>query len=241
MLDITKSTSRNLLLRHLGKEDLAAVAAHLERLTFDRGDKVVLSGEPIESVVFPESGIFSVVLTASDQRQTEVGIFGREGMSDGSIIAGIDRVPHHSFVQVPGSALRISARVLAEVADERPALRVLIGRWLYMMSIQTAQTALANGNYNIEERLARWILMCQDRLGTDEIALTHDFLGVMLSVRRSSVTLATHMLEGSGLIRASRGLIKILDREALLGIADGCYGLAESEYERIIGPFRDAA
>ena len=239
MLQLSTDTCKNLLLRLLPEDDLNAIAQHLERVEYNRGDVLIHAGQPIETIVFPESGIFSIVLTSqNDHRQIEAGIFGREGVSDGSILFGIDRVPHESFVQVPGSGLRMRADAFLAIADERPAVRGLILRWLHVLGLQTAHTVLANGSYNVEERLARWLLMCQDRLDEHEINITHEFLGTMLGVQRSTVTLSTHLLEGARLIKATRGQITILDREALSGIADGAYGISEAEYERLIGPFR---
>ena len=159
-------------------------------------------------------------------------------MSDGSLLIGIDCVPYECFVQVAGSGLRIHPQTLKSICDDRPAVRERFMKWLHVLGIQTSHTVLANGGYSVEERLARWLLMCQDRLGGVDIDLTHDFLGTMLAVQRSTVTLATHLLEGARLIRARRGRITILDREGLMAIADGSYGIAEAEYERIIGPFR---
>jgi len=103
---------------------------------------------------------------------------------------------------------------------------------------QLSQTALANGRYNLQERLARWLLMCNDRLHTDDMALTHEFLSLMLGVRRSGVTEAIHLLEGIHVIKATRGQVRIVNRARLLEIAGGCYGLPEAEYDRLIGNLR---
>lgn len=230
----------NLLLNALSHGAFEAISPHLERQQFERGDLIVPAGGTIERIAFPEGGIFSVVL-ASEGRRIEVGIFGLEGMSDGSVLIGIDTVPQETFVQAPGAALTMPVEALVSIAQDWPDVRNLVGRWLHISSLQTAQTALANGGYNVEERLARWILMCQDRLRGETVDVTHDFLGTMLGVQRSTVTLAIHILEGAHLIRARRGHITIRDRDGLHELADGSYGVAESEYERLIGPFRMAA
>jgi CRP-like cAMP-binding protein len=236
MVDLSIKNCRNVMLRSLPQDDLQALAEHLERVEFAQHDVLFRPNEPIETVVFPESGIYSLVIQSSDGRKLEAGLFGRDGLSDGWCGAGIDSVPLECFVQVAGSGLRMKSAELGALAQERPAISQMLCRWVHLLGLQTAQTALANGSYNVEERLARWLLMCQDRLGRNEIQLTHDFLSTMLAVRLSSVTLSIHMLEGSRLISAKRGNITILDREALIGIADGCYGMAEAEYERLIGP-----
>ena len=238
MLQFQRHTCTNTLLRSLPDEDFRAIADCLERVEYAPRDAVFLPNQLIETTVFPESGIFSVVMHGSEGRALEIGLFGRDGVSAGWAVAGIESSPLECFVQVAGSGLQIRTAKLKALADERPAIRQMLTRWIHVFSLQTAQTALANGSYNVEERLARWLLMCQDRLGGSEIQVTHEFLGKMLAVRRASVTLSIHMLEGSRLIAARRGSVTILDREALISVTDGCYGPAEAEYERYVGPLR---
>jgi CRP-like cAMP-binding protein len=119
--------------------------------------------------------------------------------------------------------------------DTSPALKALLLRWVHVSMIQTAQSALANGRYTIQERLARWLLMCHDRMDGDDLPLTHEFLSLMLGVRRSGVTEALHVLEGVDIVKAGRGTIRVLNRERLEEIAGGCYGLPEAEYNKLIG------
>ena len=241
MVATTRTTCRNLLLNRLSDDDFQAILPHLEWIDYRRSDQLIPPGGLIETITFPEDGIFSIVLAGSDGRRIEIGIFGREGMSDGTVLFGIYKVPHETFVQVPGTGLRMRAADLVRIAADRPAMRRLFHRWLYVLSVQTSETALSNGSYSVEERLARWLVMCQDRLQVDHVDLTHEFLGTMLGVQRSTVTLATHILEGANLIRARRGSIQILDREGLMEVADGSYGISENEYEKAIGPFRPDA
>ena len=171
-----------------------------------------------------------------DQR-IEAGIFGRDGMSGTAIVLGSDRSPHETFVQIPGAALRIEADALRDAMGRSQPLRQALLLYVQVLLVQVAHTVLANGSGKIEERLARWILMSHDRLDGDEIALTHEFLSLMLGVRRAgTVTVATHLLEGQGLIRATRGLIRVTDRAGLEELADGSYGVPEAEYRRLIGP-----
>lgn len=239
MLQFHRQTCQNTLLRSLPDDDFRAIADCLERVEYAPRDVVFLPNQPTETAVFPESGIFSVVMQGTEGRTLEIGLFGRDGVSAAWTVAGIDSSPLECFIQVAGSGLEIGTAKLTALAQERPAIRQMLIRWLHVFSLQTAQTALANGNYNVEERLARWLLMCQDRLGRSEIQVTHEFLGKMLAVRRASVTMSIHMLEGSRLISARRGSVTILDRDALISVTDGCYGPAEAEYERYIGPLRD--
>ena len=226
----------NHLLRLAERDDLAALSAHFEPIALSRGDVLIRAHRPIESVVFPEEGIASIVSITEDGRRIEIGIVGREGFTDGSLQFGIDRVPYETFVQMPGKGLRIAADAFVSVVRERPALSQLLSRFNHVFSVQTGQSALANASYTLEERLARWLLMCQDRVGGGDLHITHEFIGMMLAVRRSGVTLALQLLEGSKVIEARRGHITILDREALIGIAGSSYGVAEAEYERVLGP-----
>jgi CRP-like cAMP-binding protein len=126
---------------------------------------------------------------------------------------------------------------LREVVGAHAELHEMLLRFVQVMITQASFTALSNANQSIEERLARWLLMCHDRIAGDDIPLTHEFLSIMLAVQRPSVTTALHMIEGNGFIKANRGNITILDREALVEFADGTYGAPEAEYKRLIGDF----
>ena len=236
--DTDFSASGNKLLAQFSEEDLAAFHHHFEQIDLNRGDVLIKPDAPIESVVFPLSGIVSIVAATEDHHRIEIGIVGYEGMTDGSLLVGVDRIPHEVFVQLSGHGLRITAEALLALCRQHPSIHYSLLRWNHLLALQTAQTALSNGGFNIEARLARWLLMCHDRVAGDRITLTHEFLGVMLAVRRSSVTLATQVIEGVRVIKAERGVITILNRAALEEIAGTSYGVPEREYERIIGPFR---
>ncbi|WP_244404169.1 Crp/Fnr family transcriptional regulator [Fulvimarina pelagi] len=227
-----------MLLRRLDEADFNALAPHLSETSIGRGGTLNPAEETIDTTYFIESGVCSLVLTSPDDRVAEIGIVGPEGVVGASPIIGVYSVPHSSFMQVAGRALKLPAETLCEIVQKRPAIALMIARFRHVLAMQAIQTALANAHYTVEERLARWLLMCQDRLGSNEIELTHDFLSTMLSVRRSTVTLATHNLEGAGLIRAQRGRITVVKRKELAALAAGSYGMPEEEYERILGPLR---
>ena len=129
-----------------------------------------------------------------------------------------------------------AAADLLRLVEKSPSLRNILLRFVHVFMTQTAQTALVNGSSIIEERLSRWVLMCQDRLDAMEFPITHDFLSMMLGVRRSSVTDAVHLLEADLLIKATRGNIRILDRDRLVRAAGASYGVPEAKYRRLIGP-----
>jgi hypothetical protein len=192
---------------------------------------------PISYVYFLDGGMGSTVMPDRHHGTAEMGAQGFEGLVGIPVILGIDQTPHKTFMQVGGPARRIAVAPLWMAMEQSSSLRLVLHCYVQVFLLQVGQTAYANARYKVEQRLARWVLMSTDRLGSP-VSLTHEFLSYMLGVRRSSVTTATHILEGEGLIRATRGLIEIRDRAALETRAGGCYGLPEREYERLIGPWR---
>ncbi|MEO5807128.1 Crp/Fnr family transcriptional regulator, partial [Devosia sp.] len=165
----------------------------------------------------------------------EVGIVGRDGMSGSGVVQFDEHATFQTFVQIKGQGLSLDIKTLRTALSQSISMNILFNRYTRAFSIQIAATALANGRSKLEERLARWLVMCQDRIDSDRIDLTHEFLSAMLGVRRSGVTDALHMLEGKGLVRSNRGEIIIRDREGLIVLGDGAYGMAENEYQRIMG------
>lgn len=223
--------TNNGLLRTLPEKDAALIRSRAELVTLDQDQTLFESKKPITNVYFFESGLSSEVVFAT--KSIEVGCIGHEGCSGVPVLLGVDSSPHKAFMQAGGTALRIASADLTELIDNNRAIRELLLRYAHVFMIQIAATALADGRYDIEQRLARWLLMCQDRLG-DELPLTHDFLSVMLGVRRPSVTDALHKLEGNRAIRAERALITVRDRAALEEKAGDSYGIPEAEYRRLI-------
>jgi CRP-like cAMP-binding protein len=228
------SFSRNRLLSIMEPGDFERLRPHLERVTLNTKDVLEEANEPVRHVYFLEPCVASVVAITAEGEQMEVGLFGPEGMSGIVVIHGADRSPMQTFIQVAGPALRMPADELRSALDESPTLRSLLMRYAQAYAVQVAFTALANGRYTIEERLARWLLMCHDRVDGNTIALTHEFLALMLGVRRAGVTTALQILEGAHIIKASRGRIEIVDRAELLESAGDSYGLPEAEYERLV-------
>jgi CRP-like cAMP-binding protein len=232
---------RNKLLRSLAADDLALLQPHLEVIQLERGDVMIEPNQPIRHVYFPEDSIGSIVATVADHRRIEVGIFGRDGMSSTSLLLGADTSPHECFTQVPGSSLRLEADALRHAIGQSPSLHQHLLRYIETFQVQVAYTALSHGGFTIEshggftieERLAHWLLMCHDRLDGNDLPLVHEFLSIMLGVRRSGVTIAVQTLEGTGAIKAARGHIIIRDRARLEEAANGSYGVPEAEYRRL--------
>ncbi|MFT6530954.1 MAG: CRP-like cAMP-binding protein [Limimaricola cinnabarinus] len=207
---------------------------HLESVDLPQGMIIEQPDEAVEHVYFPTRGVISIVaMTPEGGARIEAGLVGREGMSGSMVVLGTDRSPHQTTVQIGGAGYRMETARLQE-ALQQDALRERLLHYCHALSIQTAHTALANAKLKLDARLARWLLMCHDRIEGDEVTLTHDFLSTMLGVRRAGVTVSLHILEGQGLVRATRGLIRILDREGLEEMVGGCYGVPEAEYARLL-------
>ena len=232
---ILHDVTGNHLLACLPKEDFSALQPHLTRVELPLRKMLEPRNRRIEHVYFPEQGFVSVVANGSRHGGVEVGIIGREGATGLAVIMGTDRSPHETYVQLAGRGLRMPAQGLRQAMEERPALRRALLHYGHAFIVQTAYTALANGRGKIEERLARWLLMAHDRSEGDDLSLTHEFLALMLGVRRPGVTIALNMLERNGLIRVKRGAISILDRAGLAEAASGTYGAPEMEFKRLFG------
>lgn len=233
MSELQQVSVRNRLLGALRPDDFARLVPVLERVTLTSGAILIAAHRPIAHVHFVEEGIVSLVADTHEGR-IEIGLVGREGLVGTALVLGTDRTPHAAMVQVEGAALRVPAGVLGEALAGSPALRGVLGRYVQALMVQVGQTVHAGMDLTVEGRLARWIVMTHDRLGRDELPLTHEFLSLMLGVRRPGVTTAMHVLEGAGMIQAKRGRITVRDREKLEDLAGDSYGLAEVEYERLL-------
>lgn len=222
----------NGLLARMHADDLAAITDRLERVQLQQGQFLFKSYEIIDHVYFFESGLSSEIAGSQGGVSIEVGCIGHEGLSGVPALLDVDSSPHYSFMQVGGTAHRVETNALRTLMDARPSMRRILLRFAHVFMLQIAATALADGRFGVEKRLARWLLMCQDRLG-GRLPLTHDFFALMLGVRRPSVTDALHALEGKLLIRSERSLVTIRDRAGLEELAGSSYGLPESEYRRL--------
>ena len=228
---------RNQLLTTMPREDYAALQPHLEPVSLELRKVLIEPNQPIEQVYFPESGYTSIV-TNGGGTKIEIGLIGREGMIGVPIALGVRSNPFQYFIQNSGNGWRLATSDLEQVIDERPSLHRLLLRYAQALTVQTSSTAFANANHTLEMRLARWLLMCHDRIDGDDIEITHEFMSMMLGVRRAGVTTALHVLEGNRLIRSTRGTVTIRNRERLEELADDAYGLPEREYARLMAEGR---
>jgi CRP-like cAMP-binding protein len=223
----------NRLLASLSTDDFARLQPHLEPVSLALRQVLIEPNQPIEHAYFPVQGMSSVTNNSAGGK-IEVGVVGQEGMVGLPIVLGIDQTPYEHFMQIPGHGWRIAVRDLEQAMAQSRSLHRHLLRYVQASHVQASETAFANANSDVEARLARWLLMCHDRVGGDDIPLTHEFIAMMLGVRRPGVTVALQVLEGMRVIRAQRGLITVLDREKLEELADEAYGLAEAEYTRLM-------
>jgi CRP-like cAMP-binding protein len=224
----------NRLLNALAPRDRALISPHLVPTALKVRDSFELPNKPIAEVFFPVTGIASVVAEHPGGRRIEIGIVGCEGVTGSAVVLGSDRTPHHTYMQVAGEGHRLAVPKLRELMAKSPGLQGVLLKYVQAFMVQTAHTAIANARATLTERLARWLLMAHDRVPGDDLALTHEFLSLMLAVRRAGVTEALKSLESVGLIQAARGQITVLNRKAIEKYAGAYYGVPEAEYRRLI-------
>jgi CRP-like cAMP-binding protein len=226
--------NNNRILGSLAHPERQLLEPHLKPVALKFRQHLETTHRRIDSVYFIDAGLASVVALGSpERRQTEIAVIGRDGMTGVAVILGVELSPHETFVQVEGHGRCVGASVLRDLMEKSPRLRACLMRYAHVFAVQTGHTALANAQGNIEERLARWLLMAHDRLDGDELYLTHELLSIMLCVRRAGITTALHQLERSGVISTTRGCVTVCDRKGLEESASGLYGVPEAEFERL--------
>ncbi|EJT00971.1 helix-turn-helix domain-containing protein [Rhizobium sp. CCGE 510] len=225
----------NMILSALSPRENDVIRPHLERVRLVQGEILEQQFKEISAVSFIETGIISLVAMSLEGSQVEAGLIGREGVTGTGLLQGDWRTPYNLMVQIEGTAQRIDVDSFLRVTHKAPQLRALSSSFARSLGTQIGYTALANGRYSIEQRLARWLLMLNDRVDSQVLNLTHQYMSFMLGVRRSGVTSALHVLEGEKLIRSIRGKVIVVDRDGLILKAHGSYGIPEAEYERLMG------
>jgi CRP-like cAMP-binding protein len=226
----------NLLLNKLPSPVFMNIYPSLEPVGFYRGQTLVKAGSPVEYLYFLGEGIGSVITTASTGQVAEAGMFGREGFAPTSAGVGAKTSSHDIVMQIDGTGHRLPIEAAADFMDSHQIFANLLARYIQTFTTQISYTVWANVNLPIHGRLARWLLMAHDRIDGEEIVLTHDFIALMLGVRRPSITTGLHVLEGQKLIRSERGRITMRDRKGLEAVAGDAYGKPEQEYRSLIGP-----
>ena len=229
------SPPRNQLLAAMSAADFASLQPHLKPVPMALLKDMERPNQQIETVYFMETGIASVVAVQPDETRVEVGLIGREGMSGMAVVLGGNQSPHATYIQVAGAGQRITAKELRKAMSASQTLHSVLLKFVQVFMVQTAHTAIANARANIDKRLARWILMAHDRTGDNTLPLTHEFLSLMLGVRRAGVTEALQSLRGRKLIENGRNKIVVRNRKGIERMAGGSYGTPEKEYRRLIG------
>ena len=226
---------QNQLLACLPPDALAAMLPRLNLVALIPRQPIYAAGVEMEAVYFPTAGMISLVASLDDGMQAEVGVIGREGMLGVSILSGVATSFTDAMVQMPGAAWRMTAADLGRELRCNPPLRPLLSRYGEALQAQIMQTAACNVLHTLEQRLVRWLLMVQDRGDGDELALTQDFMAVMLGVQRPTLTLAAGVLQRAGLIRYARGHLTVLDRPGLEAACCECYGAVRQRFAVLLG------
>lgn len=226
---------RNRLLACLPGSELEALLPHFEPVSLAHGDHVIIPGVPIQHIYFPLNALLSMVTTMEDGSAVESGVIGREGMSGIPVLLNAEQTTMPTFTQVPGVALKIKANMIKAEYDRGGTLHALLNRYVHTVVVLGSFSTACNALHKIELRMAKWLLLSSDGVGSDEFNLTHEFLAVMLGVRRASVSEIASVLRSQGLIDYTRGHIKITDRRALEAASCECYSKFKDEYERLFG------
>jgi CRP-like cAMP-binding protein len=235
MTDTTQTPLLNRLLAALPESTLQQLQPHLHLVSLRRDEIIYEPSGPIETVYFPRRSAFSALVLMENGSAIEVGTIGNEGGSGLSVLAGVDTSPHRVLIQIPDSALRIKVDVLKRLAHQDAVLRDRLLHYQGYFFAQVSQSVACNGLHPIQKRCCRWLLMTHDRLDSDEVPLTHEYLAMMLGVRRAGVTEVLHLLQDQGAISTSRGKITITDRQRLEDLCCECYRKVKQVYQQLLG------
>jgi CRP-like cAMP-binding protein len=225
---------RNRLLASLSLDDYRHLREHLEPLELHYRQSLCEPNKPIQSVYFLDTGVGSLVHIMRNGDSSEVGTIGNEGIVGLPIVLGDTQSPNAVYMQVPGTGFRMSASKLSREIEQRPTLKIALLHYAHAFFNQVAQSAACAHHHSIDQRCCRWLLMTYDRMHSTEFLLTHEFLAMMLGVRRAGVTMAAGELQRVGLIRYTRGHVTILDVEGLRKRSCECYEITRREFERLL-------
>ena len=226
---------RNRLLAALPPESLVRLWPQLEAVELPLRKVLSAPGEPITTVYFPETGYVSMLAYLEKGDAIEVGVVGNEGVVGLPVLLGDNTDDCEAMVQNPGTALRMDAAAFRAELDRTPAFRTLLLRSALFQHRQVMRTAACNGRHHTDQRLARWLLIADDRAEGGQFAMTHEFLGMMLGVRRAGITVAAGQFQEAGLIHYERGRMEVTDRAGLEAAACECYGVARRALDHLFG------
>lgn len=218
-----RGTLRNAILKNLPKAERALILSKSEFVTLPARTRLAEMGQPIEMCYFLNSGVASIIRVMSDGKSVEVGLTGREGFVGLPVIVGYRSSPIRAIIQISGDTYRLRVRDLLSALPKCPRLEVALQRYAQELSVQAIQIAACNRLHEVDQRLARWLLMSHDRIGEATFGLTQEFISHMLGTRRASVTVAAGILQKKGFIDYTRGRVTIKDRDGLEAVSCECY------------------
>ncbi len=227
--------AQNRLLAALPGKEYEQLAPHMQKVSFEQGQVLYEPNEAIEHAYFPLNGVASMLVTTQTGASVEVGLVGREGFIGYQPLLGMKSAPNSAITQVPGDSLRINSENLKKEFDRGGRLQAVLHRQIQAQIVQMSQGAACNRLHEVNERLARWLLMMHDRAESDKLPLTHEFLSQMLGANRATVSLTAGIFQQAGLIRYTRGTVTILNREGLEDLACECYGVVKAEFDQSFG------
>ncbi|HEX6322258.1 MAG TPA: Crp/Fnr family transcriptional regulator [Vicinamibacterales bacterium] len=232
----------NLLLAALPEEDRARLSPLLKAVPLETRTMFLREGQPIESVCFPQGGVCALTLTMADGRIAQVGIVGVDGLVGCLAGFGQDVAAYDAMVQIPdGGALLLPTRDFRDEMSRAGALHALVTGYMLAANAMTAASVACNALHTAEERCARWLLHAHDRVTASRFELSHEFIAMMLGVRRPTATLVAGILQRAGLIRYKRGRMEIVDRAGLEAASCECYRAVQAHFRGLLPGAADAA
>jgi CRP-like cAMP-binding protein len=225
----------NLFLASLPQEDYERLRPHLEPIKLPLRRILYEMGQPIDHCYFTDEGMTSLLIRLEDGAMIEAGVVGKEGFAGLAALMGADTASHTSMIQMPGKGVRIKPDILREEMLRSPALLDRVLRYAQALNVQISQTAACNAHHDLQERLARWLLLAHDRAEGDVLPLTQEFISMMLAVRRPGVTVAARLLQSAAAIEYDRGRITVLDRRRLEETSCDCYGIVREQFQQLLG------
>jgi CRP-like cAMP-binding protein len=217
----------NILLLSIVESDYSLLRPHLEYVELPNHLILHEAGAKLEFAYFPNRGLISLVVAMKDGKTAEAGVVGNEGFTGIPAAVGLSRSPLQAIVQITGDGFRVPVGALQQLLESAPHLQLLLNRYAVLQGMQVAQTAACNRLHDLEQRLARWLLMTQDRVDSASLQITHDFLATMLGTNRSSVSLAAGTLQREGSIEYTHGAVTIVNRRRLEDSACECYAIMQ--------------
>ena len=217
----------NLILLSMSDSEYSSLRPHLEYVSLPSHLVLHEGGGKVEFAYFLNRGLISLVVVMKDGKTAEAGIVGNEGFIGTPAAVGLSRSPLQAVIQIAGDGFRVEVAALQQTLESAPHLQLMLGRYAVVQGMQVAQTAACNRLHDVQQRLARWLLMAQDRVDSESLPITHDFLATMLGTDRPSVSLAAGVLQKKKIIEYTRGAVKIVNRKKLEDSACECYGITQ--------------